>query len=53
MHAADFSINVMIPMSACHKQTGLGVIQAPRSENLYSGQPEQRYYQYSCYDFYN
>jgi len=38
MHAVDFSIiNVVIPMSACHKQTGLGVIQAVRSENLYSG----------------
>ena len=53
MHAAEFSINVMIPISACHKQTGLGVIQALRSENLYSGQPEQRYYQYSCYEFYD
>ena len=37
LHAVDLSINVVVPVSACHKQTVLGVIQAVRSENLYSG----------------
>ena len=37
LHAVDLSINVVVPVSACHKQTVPGVIQAVRSENLYSG----------------